>query len=114
METLTQSYNPEQSIRINLYSSSLLQYGYVTLYYLINQYQQEGNYEECKLILAVLQKYNQYQYFNLATDFDESAKESLKTSFSNLSANSDAALNNVPLYAEEVKKAIQFALNVRK
>ncbi len=113
MKTITK-LTPEQEIRIKLYSSSLLQYGFITLHYLINQYQQEENYEECKLLLAVLQQYNQLHAFNLENDFNENTEAFFKSNSDYLNYKQGSLNNNVPLYAEEVKKAIQVALKVRK
>lgn len=88
------------------YLKSLPIYGFITLVYLIDEYAQEENYEECQLIFETLTEYNEKFKADLPTMFNEDARSYLKEAMQEYGLTGEITLNNVPYYAQKVKELV--------
>lgn len=99
--------------KTKIYRSMCFKYGVITLCYLIEQYSEEENYEECQIILdAILQLSDKFN-MKLPTKFDKNAFKWLKYELASINPNSDVDfyIETTPYYANKIKKEIDFILN---
>jgi hypothetical protein len=89
-----------------IYSKALYSYGFYTLCYLINEYEQAGNYEECQIIFDTIKDHNQSMHNDLPTKYDAEAKMYLRKAYNSLGLSGEIAMSNIPSYAEKVKELI--------
>lgn len=92
------------------YLQALYQYGFYTLCYMIQEYEKEENYEECQIIMDAIRKHNEELNDNLPSKFDGNCSKIFKKAFKDAGFTGDIALGNVEVYAEKVKKMVNFKL----
>jgi hypothetical protein len=88
------------------YSKALYLYGFLTLTYLIEEYNQQQNFEECQLILEVLQEHNVKHELDLPTVYDKDSILYFKKCMQDLGYTGNTSLGNIQYYVAEVKKLI--------
>jgi len=99
--------NPhEATIRRNRYLEALYRYGFMTLVYLIDEYEKDQNYEECEIIFSAIMQHNKYLNHNHPTKYNDEAKEYFKKAFAEFGLTGDVAVKNLLYYAEETKKMV--------
>ncbi len=92
------------------YLQALYRYGFYTLCYMIQEYEKEENYEECQIIMDAIREHNKELNDNLPSKFDENCTKIFKDAIRKAGFTGDIALGNVEVYAEEVKKMVDFKL----
>lgn len=89
---------------MNRYLGALYRYGFITLCYLIQEYEKEENYEECAIILSALNKHNDILKDSLPTRMNDDCIKYWKDSFMEFGLS--GTFGNVKYYAEETKRMI--------
>ena len=73
-------------IKRQRYQGAIFSYGIVTLLYLLREYEEEENYEECQIVLDSIRDFNRYRQmvfeFDLPTNIkDIDAKQYIQYAF---------------------------------
>jgi hypothetical protein len=95
--------------KINFYVSMCYKYGVITLCYLIEEYSNEENYEECNIIYKAIKKIDNNFNLNLPTTFDDNSFKWLKKELLSINPNFnfDTYIDSTPHYANQIKKEIK-------
>ena len=88
----------------NKYKKALYLYGFYTLCHLIDQFEQEEQFEECKLILEALNEHNSQFNFNLPTKYDSKAKEYFHKISQEIGIKGNMYEQNLDYYASSIRK----------
>ena len=88
------------------YRKALYSYGFITLCYLIDQYECEENFEECQIILDAIKEHNLKMSDSLPTKYDETAKEYFSKVIKTFNLSGSYILNNIEGYIYDIKKLI--------
>lgn len=91
----------------SIYRQCCYKYGFITLCYLIEEYTQEENYEECQIVYDVLHKLNAETESYLPTKFDEDAVSYFKRAIKEANLSGDLIFNNLHHYTNEIKNMIK-------
>lgn len=90
-----------------LYRRSAFKYGVITLCYLIDIYSKEENYEECQIILDVINSLSEKYEMWIPKKFDDQAKLWLKVKLKKITGtNGETIIHNLPFYAGMIKSEI--------
>ena len=97
----------KQEIKENRYVQAIFRFGIVPLTLLLDEYEQESNFEECQIILNAINFVNQYtDGEKLPTKYDSKALSKLKEQFSLFGFKGNTAIKNIPYYIEEIKQMV--------
>ncbi len=89
-----------------VYDYALHMYGFLTLLYLIDQYIKEENFEECQIILDVMNSHNKEFNHNLPTKLNKDSINYFKEAVKDFGVDGDKILKTIPFYAEDIKDLI--------
>ena len=101
-------FESKERIRINLYLESIFKYGYITLCYLLSQYEKDEEYRECELILHALQHHQLCYSHKHPTKYNDEAKAELRKELQEFGFSGDTIIQNIPIYAAEIKKHVRY------
>lgn len=88
------------------YLQGLFGYGFITLCYLIEKYEAEGNYEECQIILDAIQEVNSIRKLDLPTKYDDKAWQYFLDAMGEFGLSGKITASNIPYYAELIERDI--------
>lgn len=95
---------------MNRYKECLFRYGFITLCYLIDKYENEENYEECQVIYDAIEYVSKHSgrkmSTKLPTKLDANCMRQFKDAFYSMGLTGDTTLKNLPHYANEVEKYV--------
>lgn len=89
------------------YRKALFAYGFLTLLYLLNEFEQEENFEECEAILTVLTWCNSKFNTEIPTKGGKEAIAYFRKEMKERGLKGDTIISNIPFYAKEVKSDIE-------
>lgn len=98
-------------IKRQRYLGALFTYGFITLCYLIDKYEKEGNYEECQIIVNSIKEVNAIRELDLPTKYDEHSWQYFLKAMNGMGFKGFITAHNIPYYAEEIEQEIHKALN---
>ena len=100
-----------REVKENRYVGALFRYGVVPLTLLLDEYEQEGNYEECSIIFKAISFVNKHTFAEedelLPTKYDSESLAKLKSQFNLFGFKGDSAIANMPYYIEQIKEMIK-------
>ena len=88
--------------KYNIYKKGLLNYGYITLLFLLDNNEKLENYEECVIIKQMLTDFSLQYNITLPLIFEEKQLEEYKNF-----PNGELLIMNLPFYAEEIQMQIK-------
>lgn len=94
------------------YIGALFSYGVVPLLLLLDEYEEDGNFEECSIIYNAINYCNRHLkategYEELPTKYDSESLSKLKKQFNLFGFKGDTAIGNMPYYIEEIKEMVK-------
>lgn len=94
------------------YISALFSYGVVPLLILLDEYEENGDFEECSRIYNAISYCNKHlksttDYEELPTKYSSESLAQLKKQFNLFGFKGDVAIGNIPYYIEEIKKMVK-------
>lgn len=98
-------------IKKQRYKGAIFSYGIITLLYVLSEYEQAENYEECQIIIESISEFNKYWDFKgkdklPSTMTGLNIKEFLKDAYALFHMKPDNYMDNIDYYAELLKKDI--------
>lgn len=103
--------NPIDEIKQQRYIQALFSYGIVPLTLLLDEYEQNGNFEECKIIYDAISFVNEHTFAEegekLPTKYDSSSLNKLRSNFNLYGFKGDIAIANIPYYIQEIKQMVK-------
>lgn len=103
-----------KEIKEQRYVQALFRYGIVPLTLLLDEYEQDGNYEECQIIVDVINFVNKYtgeeDAEKLPTKYDSEHLAKLRSALNLFGFKGDIAIANTPYYIEEIKKLVEHGI----
>lgn len=99
-------------IKEQRYIGALFSYGVVPLLLLLDEYEEEGDFEECSMIYNAISYCNKHLkategYEELPTKYDSDSLSKLRVQFNLFGIKGDTAIGNMPYYVEEIKKRVK-------
>jgi len=93
----------------DVYKSGIFKWGFITLLYLLEEYKQAQNFEECGIILSALREhYKEHNLEYLPTEYNDFAKDESQAAFWEKGFSGEIAKKNIPYYAMDLKEEIIF------
>ena len=99
-------FEPAERMRINMYLESIFKYGFITLCYLISQYEEEEEYRECELVLHAMSHHKSCYSHDMPTKYNKEAIQALKDELVKFQLEGTTIINNLPVYAGEIRSKI--------
>lgn len=103
-------YPPLEQIKENRYVQALFAYGIIPLTLLLEEYEQQENYDECKIIKRAIEFVNKYiedeDKEDLPTRYSPEIEKIVKNNFNKYGFKGDIALSNTPYYIGEIKRMV--------
>lgn len=100
-----------KEIKEQRYIRALFSYGIVPLTLLLDEYEQDGNYEECEIIYNAISFVNEHTFGEegekLPTKYDSESLSKLRGNFNLYGFKGDIAIANIPYYIEEIKQMVK-------
>lgn len=95
--------------KIELYKESLFSHGIISLCYILSEYEKEEDYEECKILLEVIEGIKKKYDINIPSLYNEVSLKWSKSEMSKLIGKdvSDSFENMIPVYAGEIRDKIK-------
>ena len=98
-------------IKEQRYIGFIFKYGIVTVLLLLEEHEQEENFEECEIIYKAVKYCNDHlkattDYEQLPTRYAPDSLLKLKKEFNLFGFKGDNSINNIPHYIEDMKKEI--------
>lgn len=105
-------YYVKRLLKEQRYISALFKYGVVPLLLLLDEYEQDNNFEECERIFNAISYCNKHlksteDYEELPTKYDSNTLSNLKKQFNLFGLTGDTSIANMPYYVEEIKKIVK-------
>jgi hypothetical protein len=89
--------------RVKFYTSACFKYGFLTLLYLLKEFESEERYQDCDAILKALKQLNSRHNLDIPTTGNKEAIAYFKQACNELNVHT-GTLENVPYYAQIVKE----------
>lgn len=103
--------SPQKEIKENRYVQALFAYGIIPLTLLLEEYEQQEDYEECEIICSAINYVNKYTEPHmddkLPTRYSKDLVHQLKSEFNKYGFKGNIALHNTPHYIEQIKKMVK-------
>ena len=100
-----------REVKENRYTKALFKYGIVPLTLLLDEYEQEGNFEECSIIFDAISFVNKHTFTvggeKLPTKYSSSSLSELRSHFNLFGFKGDGAIANMPYYINEIKEMVK-------
>ena len=92
--------------RKEIYKKSMIQYGFLTLLFIMKKHEDLENYEECQLILDVINA-KEFKSLNLPTKYNKDSIDFVRKAFTDIGLTGNFAISNIACYAEEIEKKLK-------
>lgn len=94
------------------YIGAIFRYGVVPVLLLLDEYEENNDFEECNIIFSAISYMNQHlkgtqEYETLPTRYSTEELEKLKSAFNLFGLRRDTTIENFPIYIEEIKKMVK-------
>jgi hypothetical protein len=94
------------------YISALFRYGVVPLLMLLDEYEENNDFDECSRIYNAISYCNKHlkdttDYEELPTKYDSESLAQLRKQFNLFGFKGDTAIGNIPRYIEEIKEMVK-------
>ncbi len=97
-----------ENIKIKAYKNACLAYGFITLLFLIDEYEKNEYFEECAIIKQALQEMNSEFNLNIPFIYNKEAIQKFRREMYKITGtNGDIALDNLKFYAMCVEKDVK-------
>lgn len=102
---------PQKKIKENRYVQAIFAYGVVPVLLLLEEYEDNQNFEECQIILDAIQFINtNLEVEKLPLKYDATTLSKLREWFSLYGFSGDSAIENMPYYMSKIKEMVKLPI----